>query len=180
VRKQIGKGGDQLMPVFLPEELVAEKGKEIERERLELFKRKYLPKVVPFAKVPDLFRRLKAQGKRVVLASSAKGEELASYKRIAGIADLVEEETSSEDAEQSKPHPDIFEAALGKLHGVDAADAVVVGDTPYDAEAARKAGLRTVGVLCGGFPEDELRSAGCVAIYRDPADLLERLDGSPL
>ena len=123
---------------------------------------------------------IQQRGKRVVLASSAKDEELKTYKRIARIDDLVEEATSSEDAERSKPHPDIFEAALGRLGDVRPSEAVVVGDTPYDAQAAGKAGLRTVGVLCGGFPEAQLREAGCIAIYRDPADLLAHYEDSPL
>ncbi len=88
--------------------------------------------------------------------------------------------TSSDDADRSKPHPDIFEAALEKLDGAPRDAIIVIGDTPYDAEAAAKAGLRTVGLLCGGFPEADLRSAGCVAIYRDPEDLLNRFAQSPL
>lgn len=180
VRQQIGKGGDQLMPVFLPEEVVDRLGEQIERERLDLFKREYLPHVRPFPGNRELFERILADGKRIVLASSAKGEELKTYKEIAGIADLIEEETSSDDAERSKPHPDIFEAALAKLEDVPPAEAVVIGDTPYDAEAAAKAGLRTIGVLCGGFPETDLRAAGCIALYRDPADLLAHYDDSPL
>jgi HAD superfamily hydrolase (TIGR01509 family) len=180
VRGQIGKGGDQLMPVFLPKDLIEREGEEIERQRLEIFKSKYLPHVRPFPGTRELFERLKAEGLKIVLASSAKGEELKAYKTIARIDDLVEEETSSDDVERSKPHPDIFEAALAKLGGVDPSEAVAVGDTPYDAEAAGKAGVRTVGVLCGGFPEADLRSAGCVAIYRDPADLLAHLETSPL
>jgi phosphoglycolate phosphatase-like HAD superfamily hydrolase len=88
--------------------------------------------------------------------------------------------TTSEDAESSKPHPDIFEAALAKVAPLGPGDAVVVGDTPYDAEAAREAGIRAVGVLCGGFPEEDLRAAGCVAVYRDPADLLRHYERSPL
>ena len=180
VRHQIGKGGDQLMPVFLPKELVAQQGEQIERERLELFKREYLPSIRAFPKVRELFQRLKVEGKRIVLASSAKGEELETYKRIAHIEDLVDEATSSDDAERSKPHPDIFEAALAKLGGLKASDAVVVGDTPYDAEAAGRAGLRTVGLLCGGFPLEELRAAGCIGIFRDPADLLEHLSTAPV
>jgi HAD superfamily hydrolase (TIGR01509 family) len=180
VRHQIGKGGDQLMPVFLPKEVVERLGEQIERERLELFKAKYLPRVKPFPKVRELFERIRADGRKIVLASSAKGEELRTYKKLARIDDLVEEETSSDDAERSKPHPDIFHAAMAKLRGASPDDAVAVGDTPYDAEAAGKAGLRTIGVLCGGFPEAELREAGCIAIYRDPADLLARYDESPL
>jgi len=180
VRGQIGKGGDQLMPVFVDRDTLERRGKEIESFRQDLFKRKYLPTVKPFPSVRDLFERLKADGAKIALASSAKPEELQTYKEIAGIADLLDTETSSGDAEKSKPHPDIFQAALDRLPGIDRNDIVVVGDSPYDAEAAGKIGLRTVGVLCGGFPEEELRRAGCIAIYRDPEDLLRRYAESPL
>jgi phosphoglycolate phosphatase-like HAD superfamily hydrolase len=133
-----------------------------------------------FPAVRELFRRVKDEGLRVALASSAKGDELEAYKKLARIEDLVGEETSSDDAEKSKPHPDIFEAALEKLGDVRLSEAVVVGDTPYDAEAAGKAGLKTVGLLSGGFPAEDLRAAGCVRIYRDAADLLANYDTSPL
>ncbi len=123
--------------------------------------------------------RVHAVGLAVGLASSARGEELRDYVKIADISDLVDHMTSSEDADRSKPHPDIFAVALKKL-GVNAEEAVAVGDSPYDAEAARKLNLPIVGVLCGGFPESELRAAGCIAIYRDPADLLAHFDDSPL
>jgi HAD superfamily hydrolase (TIGR01549 family) len=180
VRNQIGKGGDKLMPVFLPARQVEQQGEEIERQRGELFKREYLPQVKPFPCVPELFARLHADGKKIALASSAKGDELATYKRIAGIEPFIEAETSSDDADQSKPEPDIFLAAMDRLGSIDAAEVIVVGDSPYDAEAARKAGLRPIGVLCGGFAPEKLESAGCVALYRDPADLLARYDASPL
>jgi phosphoglycolate phosphatase-like HAD superfamily hydrolase len=88
--------------------------------------------------------------------------------------------TTSDDAERSKPHPDIFQAALARLAPLKPADAIVIGDTPYDAEAAAKAGLKTIGLLCGGFPEADLRTAGCVAIYAGPEDLLRRYEESPL
>jgi HAD superfamily hydrolase (TIGR01549 family) len=177
IRLQIGKGGDQLMPVFLPKDEVERHGKEIERYRLELFKRDYLPHVRGFPKVRELFERIISAGKRIALASSAKGEELDAYKKAAGIADLVDEETSSDDAERSKPHPDIFEAALARLK-LPPDRAVVVGDSPYDAEAAGKAGMKTIGVLCGGFPEADLRQAGAAQIFRDPADLLANFERS--
>jgi HAD superfamily hydrolase (TIGR01509 family) len=180
VRQQIGKGGDQLMPVFLPRDLIERKGKEIERERVEIFKSRYLPKVRPFPGSRELIERVKAEGLQVAIASSAKEDELREYLKIARIDDLIEHTTSSDDAERSKPYPDIFQAALAKLGGVSPAEAVAVGDSPYDAEAAGKAGMRAVGVLCGGFPESELRAAGCVAIYKDPADLLAHFDESPL
>jgi HAD superfamily hydrolase (TIGR01509 family) len=177
VRAQIGKGGDQLLPVFLSREEIERRGKEIEAYRGAPFKEKYLRQVRAFPAVRQLFERIRANGQRITLASSAKADELTAYKKIAGIADLVDEETSADDADKSKPHPDIFEAALSRL-GVDATQAMVVGDSPYDAEAAGKINLRTIGVLCGGFPEQDLRAAGCVAIYRDPADLLMRFSES--
>ncbi len=178
VRHQIGKGGDQLMPVFFSKEELDEFGDEMEQYRGELFKRDYLPQVRAFAGVRELFQKIKDDGLHLALASSAKEDELKEYKKIANIEDLVEEETSADDADKSKPHPDIFEAALERLGDIEAHEAVVVGDTPYDAEAAGKINLRTIGVLCGGFPEAELKAAGCVEIYQDPADLLARYDDS--
>ena len=180
VRRQIGKGSDQLLPVFLSPEELKSFGEAVDKYRSELFKKEYLPQVKGFPEVRELFLRLRHDGKKIALASSAKEDELETYKRIAQIDDLVQTETSSDDAEKSKPHPDIFEAALEKLPGITAEDIVVVGDTPYDAEAAGKAHLRTIGVLCGGWEENELRRAGCVEIYRDPADLLARYDDSAL
>jgi phosphoglycolate phosphatase-like HAD superfamily hydrolase len=122
--------------------------------------------------------KIREDGKRIALASSAKEDELAAYKKIAQIEDLVEEEASADDADKSKPHPDIFKAALEHLGDVSASEAVVVGDTPYDAEAAGKLRLRTIGFRSGGFPEEELLAAGAIAIYDDPADLLAHYDES--
>jgi HAD superfamily hydrolase (TIGR01509 family) len=181
IRMQIGKGGDQLLPVFLSKDEIEKRGKEIEEFRGKLFKSKYLKQVKPFPKVRELFEKAQSYGLKIALASSAKADELEDYKRIANIADLVDTETSSSDAERSKPHPDIFEAALEKLGpDVKPSEAVVIGDSPYDAQAAHKAGISTVCVRCGGFPEDNLKQAGCVAIYDDPQDLLEHFEQSPL
>jgi HAD superfamily hydrolase (TIGR01549 family) len=180
VRYQIGKGGDQLMPVFLSEEELDEFGEELEEYRGELYKREHLPHVKAFPDVRALFRRVKDEGLQIALASSARAEELKTYKKLARIEDLVEEETSADDAEKSKPHPDIFVAALERLGDVRPSEAVVVGDTPYDAQAAGKAGVKTIGLLSGGFPEEDLRAAGCDPIYRDAADLLANFDTSPL
>lgn len=179
VRRQIGKGGDQLIPVFLSNQEVREYGAQLEKQRGELYKRDYLPRVRAFPKVRELFQRIKDDGRRIALASSAKGDELATYKRLANIAELVEGETSADEVEHSKPYPDIFAAALESL-GLPAKEAIAVGDTPYDAQAARRLGLPIIGLLCGGFPQEELRAAGCSAIYTDPADLLARYDESPL
>jgi HAD superfamily hydrolase (TIGR01549 family) len=176
VRRQIGKGGDQLMPVFFSREELEEFGEEMEEYRSWIYKRDYLPRVRAFPKVRELFLRIKEDGRTLALASSAKEDELAAYKKIADISDLVEEETSADDAERSKPHPDIFKAALDQLGETSTDEAVVIGDTPYDAEAAGKLRLRTIGVRCGGFPEEELLAAGAIAIYDDPADLLARYE----
>ena len=181
IRSQIGKGGDQLLPVFLPPGDLKKYGKELEEFRGKLFKEKYLPEVKPFPCVRELFQKVKSNGLRVALASSAKKDELETFERIAYIDELVHVETSSADAERSKPHPDIFEAAMDRLGGeVQPKRAMVVGDSPYDAEAAGRAGLKTIGVLCGGFPEQDLRNAGCIAIYASPEDLLRRYADSPL
>lgn len=179
LRGQIGKGGDQLMPVFLDAATVARDGEAISKRRGEILHADYLHRITGFPQVRALFERLLAQGKQVALASSAKGDEMEHYKRLVGVDDLPLTQTSSDDAEKSKPHPDIFVAALDRL-GVSAAEAIVVGDTAYDAEAAGKAGMCCIGLTCGGFDEAGLREAGCVAIYRDPADLLAGYDKSPL
>ena len=180
LRGQIGKGGDELMPMFLSPDELKQRGKALESRRSEILKERYLGRITAFPQVRALFERIRQDGTKIILASSAKSDELATYKKIAHIADLVDAETSSDDAEKSKPHPDIFEAALATIPGLDAADALVVGDTPYDAEAATKANLRVVGVLCGGFAEAGLREAGCIAIYADPEQLLAQYADSPL
>jgi HAD superfamily hydrolase (TIGR01509 family) len=180
MRSQIGKGGDQILHGLLPPDVIEQKGETIKDFRSSLFKRDYLAKARPFPGVRNLFERIRASGQRAVLASSGTGEEVEQYKKLAGIADLIDSATSSDDAERSKPFPDIFESALAKLSPLGPEEAVVVGDTPYDAEAARNAGLKTVGVLSGGFTEQALREAGCIAVYRDAEDLVRNYETSPL
>jgi phosphoglycolate phosphatase-like HAD superfamily hydrolase len=178
-RSQIGKGGDQLLPVFLSEAQQQDHGKEMEEWRGKWFKSKYLPMVRPFSAVPELLRRVRDAGIKVAIASSAKKEELDTYLEIAGITNLVDEITSSTDAAESKPAPDIFEVALKRL-GIDGASALAIGDAPYDAQAASKAGMQTIGMLSGGFTEASLREAGCIAVYPGPGALLACFDSSPL
>ena len=173
VRSQIGKGGDQLIPVFLTKAEQAQYGKDLEEYRTQLWKQQYIHRVRPFPGVRQLFQRVQQDAVTIALASSAKGDELEFYKRLAGIDDLVDKETSSDDAERSKPHPDIYEAALSKLGKPPASEVVSVGDSPYDAEAAGKVNLQCIGVRSGGFPEKELTAAGCKAIYNDCVDLLQ-------
>jgi phosphoglycolate phosphatase-like HAD superfamily hydrolase len=178
-RSQIGKGGDKLIPVFLSADEQRDHGKEMEEWRGHRFKTEYLPLVRPFSMVPDLLRRVRDAGLRTAVASSAKKDELEKYLEIARITDLVEVTTSADDAEESKPAPDIFEVVLKKLR-IEGVDAIAIGDTPYDAEAAGKAKIATIGVLCGGFTEHALRQAGCGEIYPGPAALFARFADSLL
>jgi phosphoglycolate phosphatase-like HAD superfamily hydrolase len=178
-RGQIGKGGDKLIPEFLSAEEQREHGKELEEWRGKRFKAKYLPLVRPFSAVRELLRRARDTGLHIAIGSSAKKDELEKYLDIAGIADLVDVKTSSEDAEESKPAPDIFETVLEKL-GIKGDDAVAIGDSPCDAIAAGRAGIATIGVLCGGFTEESLRRAGCIDVYPGPATLFARFAESIL
>jgi len=178
IRGQIGKGGDNLIPSLLPQ-LSDDKAEKISDFRGDLFKRDYIDRVTAFPGVCQLFERLRAGGRAIVLASSAKGEELEHHLDLLGCRDLVTATTSADDAESSKPDPDIFAAAL-KVAKADAGSAIVVGDTPYDIEAAAKIGLRTIAVRSGGFDDDALREAGALILVDDVADLLARYDESPL
>jgi HAD superfamily hydrolase (TIGR01549 family) len=178
-RSQIGKGGDKLIPVFLSVDDQRDHGKELDEWRGQRFKAKYLPLVRPFSAVPDLLTRVRDAGLRVAIASSAKRDELDKYLEIADITKLVDATSSSEDADESKPAPDVFEIVLKKLE-IGGSNAVAIGDTPYDAIAARKAGISTIGVLCGGFTEDSLRHAGCVEVYPGPAALFASFERSLL
>ena len=180
VRRQIGKGSDQLLPVFFSQAELRAFGQAMEKDRSELYRREYLPRVTSFPHTRELFERIRHEGLQIALASSAPEAELQVYKQLARIADLLAGETSADDVKKSKPHPDIFAAALTELGNPPVKDVIVVGDTTYDAEAASKLHLRTIGVLCGGWTAKELQQAGCVAIFRDPADLLARYPESPL
>ena len=180
VRSQIGKGGDQLIPVFLNKEEQQRFGESLEKFRGELWKKQYMHQVKPFPRVRELVERVKSEGLQVALASSAKSDEVEYYKKVAHIGDLVEEQTSADDAKRSKPHPDIFQAALARLSDVAATEAVTIGDSPYDAIAAGKLKIISIGVLSGGFPENDLWDAGYSEIYKDCADLLRKYDQSLL
>ncbi len=168
---QMGKGGDQIVGHFLTEDERRRFGKEVDALHVELFVRNYQPRERPLPGVRPLLERMKADGLRVVLASSAKDEELKGHLAVLGIDDLLDGRTSADDADRSKPCPDIFQAALGEL---DPKDALIIGDTPWDAQAARRAGIPMVGVLTGGFSEQCLRENGAREVYRDLDELRER------
>jgi len=179
LREQIGKGGDQYLPEFLNEQEMREFGEEADKYRGEVFKKEYLPHVKPFPKVRELFEQLRADGKKIALASSGKETEVRHYEKLLRIEGMVDSMTTADQVAQSKPKADVFLAALNLLK-LPASEAIAVGDTPYDIEAAKKIDLRIIGVRCGGFSEDLLREEGAIAIYSDPADLLEHYYQSPL
>lgn len=179
VHAQIGKGGDQLLPVFLSKEQLSRDEERLNDYRQEIFRRDELPTIKPLPRVGDLFLRLRHDGKRVVLASSAHRWEIEHHLRLLKVEQLVDGFTTADDVDRSKPFPDIFLTAL-KVAGVSAEKAVAIGDSPWDAVSASHAGVRTIGVRSGGFPDDDLRAAGCIALYDDVAQLLDDYEGSPL
>jgi HAD superfamily hydrolase (TIGR01509 family) len=177
VRRSIGMGGDKLMPAVSGISEESWTGEKISKRRGEIFKTTYLPQLQPFPGARALVAEVKARGLAAVAASSAKRDELKSLLRIAGASDLLDEATSSDDAEESKPDPDIVHAALKKAKARPA-DTLLIGDTPYDVEAATRAGVAVIALRCGAWRDQDLR--GALAIYDGPWDLLAHIDESPL
>jgi HAD superfamily hydrolase (TIGR01509 family) len=155
----------------------SDEGQKIAARRKEIFKQEWLPKLAALPRAADLVAAIKDRGLVAVAASSAKKEELEPLLRIAGAHSLLDGATSSDDAEESKPDPDIVQAAL-KRAGAKADQAIMIGDTPYDIEAAGRAGVRTIAFRSGGWQDAEL--TGALAIYDGPWDLLNQLEQSPL
>jgi HAD superfamily hydrolase (TIGR01549 family) len=178
IRAQIGKGGDLLVPALLPDVDDAVQ-KRIADLHGTYFKVLYLDTIRAFDKATDLIEKMHARGRKVVLASSAKGDELDHYVGLLGIGGLLAATTSIDDVEASKPEPDIFRVALEKV-GVAPDAAMVIGDTPYDVEAALRAGIAAIGLTSGPFDEQRLKDAGAIAVFADVADLLAKFDTSPL
>lgn len=176
VRRKIGMGGDKLMPAVSGIDHDSPLGTRISERRGHLFKTEELPAIQAFADVRALAERLATDGYLLAVASSAKQDELEPLLDRAGLADLIAETTSSDDAEHSKPDPDIVTAAL-RTADADPARTIMLGDTPYDVAAATQAGIRIVAVECGGWSASDLH--GAVAVYADAADLLARYATSP-
>ena len=177
VRALIGKGGDKLLPEVTGLRKDSALGEEISARRGAIFKKTYLPSLRAFAESRNLLARMKSMGMRLVVASSASDKELAPLLRIAEVEDLIEKRTSSADVDHSKPDPDIIEVALARA-GCAPHEAMMLGDTPYDVESARKAGVSTIAVRSGGWSDEDLR--GAVAIFDNVADLFRSFDDSPL
>ena len=177
VRRAIGMGGDKLMPRVSGIEEDSKTGKAIAEKRAEIFKKEFLPTLRAFPHTRELVTCLKDDGYTLAVASSAKEEELHPLLEIANVADLIPTRTSSDDAEHSKPDPDIVAAALKRTRSP-ADAAFMIGDTPYDVASAARAGVSTIALRSGGWKDRDLD--GALAIYDHPADLLARLAQSPL
>jgi HAD superfamily hydrolase (TIGR01549 family) len=175
VRRAIGMGGDKLVPDVSGISAESAEGQRIGERRQEIFKSRYLPTVRPFPRVRELIERFIADGYAILVATSAKKDELQCLLERAGVADLIDAGSSADDADRSKPDPDIVRAAL-KRSGASRESVVMLGDTPYDVEAALRAGIQIVALECGGWRRDDLQ--GAADVYATPADLLERYDGS--
>jgi phosphoglycolate phosphatase-like HAD superfamily hydrolase len=176
VRPMIGMGGDKLLPKLTGLPDGTDTAKRIGERRAAIFRERYLPSLRAFPHTRDLLVRMRDEGMKLGVATSAKEEELDSLLRVAGADDLVESATSASEAGESKPDPDVVEAAIERLE-LDAGRLVMLGDTPYDVAAARRAGVRIVALRCGGWGDEALE--GAVAVYDDPADLLAHYDESP-
>ena len=176
VRRSIGMGGDKLMPQVSGIEEASDTGERISARRAEIFKHTHLPTIEAFPGTRALVQRLLADGFVLAVASSAKEDELDPLLERAGVHDLLTRRTSSDDAENSKPDPDIVVAALRQTRS-DPQHVVMLGDTPYDVAAAKRAGIEIVGLECGGWTREAL--AGAIAVYRDPEDLLAHYASSP-
>jgi HAD superfamily hydrolase (TIGR01509 family) len=177
VRPLIGMGGDKVLPELVPGlEEDSPQGKAIGEARKRSFKERELDTIPPTRGARELLEAVRARGVRVVVATSAKKSELDGLLARGDLGPLVDVAATGDEAQDSKPDPDIIGAALEKA-GVEAADAVMVGDTKYDIEAAHRAGVACVALLCGGNDPATLREAD--AVYADPAELIGSLDGPP-
>ena len=173
----IGMGGDNLLPAVVKISKESEEGKKISERHGEIFKSKYLPNLKPFPEVRPLLERMKQDGLKLIIATSSPEDEVKKAIEIVGIKDLLEDATSASDAGKSKPDPDVVQAALDRLK-MSADEVVMLGDTPYDIQAAGKVGIRVIAFRCGGFKDEDLK--GALEIYDGAADLLAGYDESPL
>jgi len=176
IRPLIGKGGDKLLLELASLDDESGEGKAIGEARTEIFRNRYLPTLKPTFGATALVEWLLESRLTVVVATSAKQEEAKALLAICGGQALVEDATTSDDAERSKPDPDILVAALEKS-GSSPGRAIMIGDTPFDIEAASRAGLEAIAFRCGGWDDAALQ--GAIAIYDDPRQLLDRLGQSP-
>lgn len=169
VRDMVGMGGDKIIPIVTGFASDSDKAHSIGERDGKIFMEQYLPHLKAFPGVRPLFERMRSDGLDLFIATSAKPEELKALLRIADVTDLLSGKASKKDAEHSKPDPGIIDAAVEKS-GLPAEDVVMIGDTPYDIEAATRANVRCIAFRSGGWPDDKL--SGAAQIYDGPEDML--------
>jgi HAD superfamily hydrolase (TIGR01509 family) len=178
IHRHIGMGGDQLVGALTDEETERERGDEIRAAEKTLYF-ELIDEVEPMEGARELIEELKRRGHTVVLASSAKDDEVEKYLDLLDARELADSWTTSADVKETKPQPDLVNSALERSGG-SADEAVMVGDTPWDVHAAENAGVKTITVRTGGFGDDELRDAGSIEVYESVAELRAKLDETPL
>jgi len=176
IHRHIGMGGDQLVSALAGDDVEEEKGDDIRTAEKALYLA-LIEEVEPMEGARELISDLKDAGHTVVLASSAKEDEVEHYLDLLDARELADGWTTSADVETTKPAPDLVQAAREKAGG---GDAVMVGDTPWDVKAAGRAGVETIAVLTGGFAEAELTEAGACAVFESIEELRQRLGETPL
>jgi HAD superfamily hydrolase (TIGR01509 family) len=177
VRPLIGMGGDKVLPETLGIQKDSEDGKRISQRRKEIFKERFLPNLRAFPGTKKLLEHMRERGLKLAVASSADKDELEPMLEIIGAVDLIEEETSSKDTKKSKPDPDVMQVTLERID-LPSDTVLMIGDTVYDIEAAKKVHVDTIAFRCGGWKDADL--VGAIAIYDGPLDLLEHYENSPL
>lgn len=175
IHRHVGMGGDQLVPALIGEEADAEKGEDIRETRKEIYE-ELIEEVAPLDGAHELIADLKERGRTAVLASSAPEKEIDHYLDLLEARDLADGWTTDDDVEATKPEPDLVRAALVMAR---TDEAVLVGDTPWDIESARKSGIETITVITGGYSEQELRDAGAVGVYESVQELRAHLEEPP-
>lgn len=178
IHRHIGMGGDQLIGALTDERFEEREGDSIRAAEKVLYM-ELIGEVEPMQGARQLLEEIKRRGHSVVLASSAKADEVEHYVELLDARMIADAWTTSADVEQTKPQPDLVNSALEKAHAV-AKDAVMVGDTPWDVQAAKSAKVPTIAVRTGGFGQDELEEAGAAAVFESVAELLERIDETQL
>ena len=173
IHRHIGMGGDQLVPSLTDDDFEQQHGEAVREDEKQLYM-ELIGEVEPMRDARKLIEELKARGHKALLASSAKDDEVDHYLDLLDARELADGWTSSADVDSTKPEPDLVHSALQKADA-DANEAVMIGDTPWDVEAAKRAGVPTIAVMTGGFSEAELRDAGALAAFESVAELLERL-----
>jgi HAD superfamily hydrolase (TIGR01549 family) len=176
IHRHIGMGGDQLVRALCGDEVEDRQGDRIREDEKGLYM-ELIGEVRPFPDARRLIEVLRKRGSNIVLASSAKSDEVDHYLDLLDARELVDGWTTSADVDRTKPHPDLVAVAVEKAGG---GDAVMVGDSTWDCEAAARCNLETVALLTGGFSGEELTDAGAVAVFESIGELIDRLDETPL